>query len=136
MRKSSRIRSKLLPGHNDIPDNLPAPSTTRPLLPRARATSLVARSGLRYAYTHRSSSSNSSRRSLAIGELMTDADVAVSGSVASSSLDMDEDNEVGGSLSTSSLKRKRSGPDIVAQDGSHATTHSVFLFFLSSVLTW
>ena len=76
-----------------------------------------------------------------MSELKTDADVVVSGCVASpssSSLDTMDDskeNEAGGSLSTSSLKRKRSGPespgpDIVVQDGSHETTHSVFLFLL------
>jgi hypothetical protein len=142
MRKSSRIRSKLPPGLNDISDDLPAPSTTRPLLPRSRATSLARSAGLRSAGSSRS---NSSLRSLVMGEHMTDTDVVASGSVepvsgpSSSSLDMDEDNEAGGSLSTSLLKRKRSGSDIVAQDGNHATTPGVFLFFLSNVpffLTW
>ena len=54
---------------------------------------------------------------------------------SSPSLNMDEpeDNEAGGSLSTSLLKRKRSGSDIVAQDGSYATTFGVFLFLLSNV---
>lgn len=50
---------------------------------------------------------------------------------SSSSLEMDEDNlnEAGGSLSTSLLKRKRSGSDIMTQEGSYATT-GVFLFLL------
>ena len=58
---------------------------------------------------------------------------------SSSSLNIDEDNEVEGSSSTRPLKRKRSGSDIVDQDGSYATTLGVFLFLLSNVpfvLTW
>jgi hypothetical protein len=73
------------------------------------------------------------RNILAMDDHMTD--IVVSGSVehvadsSSSSLSMDEDNETGGSLSTSLLKRKRSGSDIVTQEGSYATT-GVFLFLL------
>jgi hypothetical protein len=139
MRKSNRIHSKLLLGPNDISDDLPAPSTTRPLLPRFRAASL-ARS-LKSASTHRSSRSNSSRRSLAMddSEHMTDTDIVLSDSVepvagtSSSSLNTDEDNEAGGSLSTSLLKRKRSGSYIASQDGSYLTTLGVSLFLLSIV---
>lgn len=124
-------------GHSDILDDLPAPSTDRPLLPRFRAASL-ARSGLKSTSRppNRSSRSNSSPRSLSMGE---HTDVVVSGSEepvagpSSSSLNTDEDNDTGGSLSTSLLKRKRSSSDIVTQDGSYAMTLGVFLFFFSNV---
>ena len=49
-------------------------------------------------------------------------------SSSSSLLNIDEDNEVEGSFSESSLKRKRSGSDIVDQEGSYPTTLGVFLF--------
>lgn len=118
MRKSNRLRSKLGPGH-DIPDGLPAPSTSRPILPRSRATSL-ARSGSASASRHASrgrSYSHSSLRSSAMEDNITDtasifmSDLEPIPSPSSHSLDTGEDNEVGGSLSTSSLKRKRSGSD-------------------------
>lgn len=50
---------------------------------------------------------------------------------SSSLLNMDDNNEVGGSLSTSVLKRKRSDPDIVSQDGT--TTPGGFLFLRPNV---
>jgi len=130
MRKSNRLRSKLGPGH-DIPDGLPAPSTSRPILPRSRATSL-ARSGSASASRHASrgrSYSHSSLRSSAMEENITGVDTASIfmsdwepvASPSSHSLDTGEDNEAGGSLSTSSLKRKRSGSD----DDSYPTMPDV-----------
>ena len=129
MRKSNRIRSKLLPEHDTpIPDDLPAPSTTRPLLPR------LARSGSQSVSGHGSrgsSRSNSSRRSSATGENMTDVDmtstgVVISGldPVATSLSNMDEANETGSSILTNSVKRKRSEPDIAFQEPA---TLGVFL---------
>ena len=49
-------------------------------------------------------------------------------SSSSSLLNIDEDNEVERSFPASSLKRKRSGSDIVDQEGSYPTTLGVFLF--------
>lgn len=149
MRKSNRLRSKLLPGQQDIiPDDLPAPSTSRPLPPRSRTTSL-ARSGSQSISRHGSrgrSRSNSSRKSLAMGENMTaglDSDMTDNGLVvsglepvatsSSSLMNMDEDNEAGGSSSSSVLKRKRSGSDIVVQDVNYPTTLSALLFLFSNV---
>jgi Zinc finger, C3HC4 type (RING finger) len=146
MRKSDRLRSKVLTGPNDIPDDLPAPSTSRPLLPRSRTTSL-ARSGSQSEsgpVSRGSSRSNSSRRSSAMRESMIGVDmtgpgVIVSGlepvAISSSSLlNMNEDDEAGGPLSTSLQKRKRSDSDTVVQDDNYQTTICGFLFLLTNLL--
>ena len=138
MPKGNRFESVLVDGH-DIPDDLPAPSTSRPLLSRSRAASLARSQSASRHGSRGSSRSNSSHRSSAMLENMTDTNMAVfPDPTVSSSLNFDQDTEVGGSLSTSSLKRKRSDPEGMVQHEGFPTMLGVFLFLLpnSLCLTW